>query len=206
MPSAPETTKGTAVITEHLRAVSTGQLSDAMDRLALPRGGCYPVGPLHPGDKLVGRAFTVLFGRVLGRAPLHDYLTLAEPGDVLMLAAGGRTESAVWGGRRSMTARSRGFAGTVIDGLARDVEEHASVGYPVFCLGRSPLRSQGVIGAVATGIPVGFAGLAVFPGDWIVGDASGVMVLPSARIDEIVDTAAAIAAAERATSPENFAG
>lgn len=182
-----------------LRSVSTGQISDAMDRAGLPRSACRARWAEVPAHRVVGTAFPVQFRAAVDTADFEEYIEQPSPGDVLMLANAGRDDCAVWGGRRTLTAMRRSLAGTFIDGACRDVEEHRAAGYGVFARHVSPLRSRGVVAPTAPGEPAMFAGTIVRRGDVVVGDASGVIVIPAEHAARVIDEAIKISEWEAST-------
>jgi len=167
------------------RALSFGSatLHEAGGRIgALPAR----LRPAFADARLAGRALPVL-------APVGDNLWIqraiyeAEPGDVLVVATTAPDEYGYWGEILSEAALARGLGGLVIDGGVRDTAELRTVGLPVFsatvCI-RGTLKdpaSPGVIGR-----PVTLGGVAVDRGDLVVGDADGVVVIPAARVDEVL--------------------
>jgi 4-hydroxy-4-methyl-2-oxoglutarate aldolase len=178
--------------------LSSGLLSDAMDRLDLPNGSCLGVEPVASGVRTVGLAVTVLFGRSVRGGPFDEYLELAAPGNVLVLANGGRTDCSVWGSLRSLKAQHRGIAGTFIDGACRDLDEQIEVGYPVFSRSRTMRGPRGLVAPAATEVPVLFAGVVTYPGDVVFGDDSGTIVIRRADAERVADEAERKAESEQA--------
>lgn len=131
--------------------------------------------PVWPGARLVGRALPVRT-HPADNLPLHLALEQARPGDVLVVD--GREElCGYWGEVLAVAAQARGVTGLVIDGGVRDVVEQAELGFPVFSRGVSVRRTAkahpGIVGS-----PITVAGVHVRPGDVVVGDADGIVVLP----------------------------
>lgn len=186
---SPDVSRDGHATVDELLESSTGQISDAMEELGLPPGSCLGVSPIFNAGRVGGTAFTVLFGRSAVGVPFEEYIDIAAPGDVLILANGGRNEIAVWGSQRSLAAQQRRLKGTFVDGACRDADEHEGLDYPVFARSCSPTRARNVVTPVATKVPVSFAGVVVFPGDVVVGDASGTIVVPAARASEVAQTA-----------------
>lgn len=187
----------TADLVERYRALSACQVSDGLGRVGLPRDGLAGIHCLDPDAKIVGPAFTVSYlPAEQAEGKQIEYLAEVSRGDVIVLAHGGRTDCSVWGGQRSVGAIQRGAAGTVVDGGYRDIPEHRSLGYTVF--GRTPVvvGSGGIVTPVATGADVTIAGVPVSPGDMVVADGSGVVVVPRARALEVLEVAEATAAEE----------
>lgn len=187
---------GDALISR-LGALSSCQVSDGMGAVGLSRDGLAGIYALEPAQHIVGRAFTVRFELASGSpTPYGEYLGEVSEGDVLILDNDGRTFCSVWGGQRSVGALQRGAAAAVVNGAYRDVDEHRQLGFPVF--GRAPT----IVGSTGCVVPVGvnevlsIEGIEVAPGDYVVGDASGVIVIPAARADEVAAEAERVAAEE----------
>lgn len=135
--------------------------------------------PVWPGARLAGRALPVRT-HPADNLPLHLALEQARSGDVLVVD--GREElCGYWGEVLAVAAQARGVAGLVIDGGVRDVVEQERLGFPVFARGVS-VRRTGKAHAGIVGAPVTVAGVHVRPGDAVVADADGVVVLPAEAV------------------------
>lgn len=180
------------------RALSSCQVSDALGELGLPRAG---LSGLHCADlaaKLFGFAFTVTCRPASESAAARiEYLGDIPVGSVVMIANDGRTDCSLWGGQRSLAARQRGARGTVVDGACRDIPEHLALGYPVFAKARTLVGSAGYANPVAVGEKVQMAGIHVAPGDIVIGDGSGVIVVPRSHAATVLAAAETAAARER---------
>jgi len=178
---------------------STAALSDAMDRIGLE---CVALGilPIGPGLRIAGPAFTVEYAPVTpgSGGTVGDYLDDVEAGSVVVLDNSGRLDCTVWGGILTSVAAAKGIVGTVIDGVCRDTAESARLGYPVFSRGRTMRTGKDRVEAVSIQSPVHLAGLRVEPGDMVVGDEDGVVVIPANLWPEVVEHARQIEAAEAA--------
>jgi 4-hydroxy-4-methyl-2-oxoglutarate aldolase len=187
-----------ASLADRLRQVSSCQVSDALAALGLPAQSVQGVVAPFAGAVVAGPAFTVTCltadesqGRRL------EYLGDIPEGAVVVIANGGRTNCSVWGGQRSVAARQRGAVGTVVDGAFRDVPEHQAMSYPVFARASTVLGSRGYADPVSIQDVVEVGGVRVSPGDLVLGDGSGVVVLPAAHAEEVLAIAEANAAEER---------
>ena len=109
-----------------------------------------------------------------------------RPGDVIVLATNGELSSGIWGELLSTAARARGATGAVTDGLTRDVQAIEQMRFPVFSRGTSPLDSAGRQAVRSFGEPVVCGGVEVRPGDLVLGDVMGVVVIPAALGEEAV--------------------
>ena len=178
-------------------ALDTPSVSDALDRLELV-GACEGIRPLVLGAKAVGRAFTVAY-RTAGDPPgtVGDFIDDVAPDQVIVLANEGRTDCTVWGDLLTLVAHSRGVAGTVIDGVCRDVPAIVSSRYPVFCKGSFMRTGKDRVEVAGINVPVSISGVNVAPGDIVVGDDSGIVVVPQARAADVLAVAQQVADAEQ---------
>lgn len=183
-----------------LHALSSSILSDVMDSLGLVRRAMRPfIRPVDEGKVLVGRARTGLYmpayGVREGENPYDVEIALVDdlrPQEVIVLACNGPTERiAPWGELLSTAAQVRGAAGCVTDGLVRDVKQIRAMGFPVFHGGIGPLDTKGRARMVERDLPVECAGVAIEPGDIVFGDIDGVVVVPSAHENAVIDKAIA---------------
>lgn len=181
---------------DRARVLTTAGVSDALDRLGI-NGQVAGVHPVDPSFRLCGPAFTVKYRPVasLGET-VGDFIDDVPPGSVVVIANQARVDCTVWGDILTATAQSRGVAGTVIDGLCRDAEWSVNVGYPVFAVANwmRTGKDRVTVEALATTVEIG--GVAVSPGDVVIGDCDGIVVVPAERLGEVVELAAAIESAE----------
>lgn len=152
---------------------------------ALGRGGGLSAGfrPVWPGAKLLGPAVTVrTFGTDL--SAVFAGIAAAPAGSVVVIDSHGVTHAAFWGERTTRAALARGVAGAVIDGACRDVGALRRLGFPVFSTGVTP--NAGLPGGRGEiNVPVAVGGQPVLPGDLMVADDNGVVVVPQARIGAV---------------------
>lgn len=170
------------------------------DSLGRPYASCPNLRPMHRDGKLIGPALTVRC-RPGDNLLVHKAVSLARPGEVVVVDAGGLLENAMVGEIVVSQARANGVAGLVIHGAIRDSQALAKLDFPVFAAGvshRGPYRDgQGEINT-----PIALGGMLVAPGDLIVGDADGVVCVPAAEAETIRAAAALREAAETATLEE----
>lgn len=178
--------------------LSTATVSDALDLLGID--GCLPGLRLLSGRRAAGPAFTVAFEPVAPGepAPAADYIDDVPAGAVVVLANGGRTDCTVWGGLLSAAAARRGIAGTVIDGVCRDVEDTVAAGHPLWALGTFMRSGKNRARMAAVQQPVRVAGVPVAPGDVVVADGNGVVVVPAAAAEEVTAAVDRVLTVERA--------
>src|SRR5579872_504015 len=176
--------------------LDTTALSDAMDRLGIA-GQCLGIKPLDHRFRLTGRAYTILYGPA-GKPPgtVGDYIDDVPPGHVVVLDNGGRENATVWGDILTWVARTRGVAGTVIDGACRDVALSHELGYPIYSRSFSMRTGKDRVQVEATNGPVNIGDARVHPGDILRGDADGVVAIPRAHEDEVLRIAEEIDAVE----------
>lgn len=151
--------------------------------------------PAWPAAHVLGPAFTAQ-GSPGDNLALHRAVAEAAPGDVIVLAVGGERGRAHCGGIVATAAHARGVAGLVLDGAVRDRGELEEIGFPVFHLGASPLKPT-KDGPAELGVVVEIGGVRVEPGDLVVADADGIVIVPLAHAAELVTAAAALEAGER---------
>jgi 4-hydroxy-4-methyl-2-oxoglutarate aldolase len=179
-----------------LESLSTTDLSDAMDRLGIG-GQIGGIMPLDPGFSLVGRAWTLRYGSVgPDGGSVGDYIDDIGPDEVVVLDNQGRLDATVWGDLLTLTASRRGVAGTVIDGVCRDVDRAMTLSYPIFSRGNWMRTGKDRVRVEAINEPVTIGGVRVEPGDWLRGDGDGIVALPRVRTVEILKVAEEIHAAE----------
>ncbi|MEM8792394.1 MAG: RraA family protein [Pseudomonadota bacterium] len=161
--------------------------SDALGRAGAMAGA---ISPLAPTMRIVAQARTVAC-MVADNSALHAAITEAEPGDALVCDAQGFEDAAIWGGLMTRSAVERGLAGLVIDGAVRDSAEIIEAGFNVFARAVVPRGPHKGFGGVIDGA-ISCGGQAVRPGDLIIADTDGVVVVPFARSSEVLDGARAI--------------
>jgi len=150
--------------------------------------------PAWPAAHVLGPAFTAQ-GAPGDNLALHRAVAEAAPGDVIVLAVGGERGRAHCGGIVATAAHARGVAGLVLDGAVRDRGELEEIGVPVFHLGASPLKPT-KDGPAELGVAVEIGGVRIEPGDLVVADADGIVIVPLAHAAALVTAAAALEAGE----------
>lgn len=183
-------------IVEQLSRSTTSGISDALDRLAIP-GQAHGIYPLDPTFRLAGRAFTGFYQPVdVNGGTVGDFIDEVPVGGVVVLDNGGRTDATVWGDIMTLVAARNGIAGTVIDGVCRDFVRSRELAYPVFSRGRWMRTGKDRVQLVSVEVPVTIGTVRVHPGDIVVGDGDGLVVVPRAREGEVLETVLAIEQAE----------
>jgi 4-hydroxy-4-methyl-2-oxoglutarate aldolase len=194
-------------IIQGLRELPTATISDALDRLGIV-GQCLGIAPLDPRFRLVGRAFTLRYrpSGLVDRGNVGDYIDDVPPGEVVVLDNAGRPDCTVWGDILTAVSHRRGIGGTVIHGVCRDVQRALDLGYPIFSRGRYMRTGKDRVEVESMQAPVSLGEVQVRPGDILVGDADGVLVIPRVREAEVFDTAREIEQAEQAIERETASG
>ena len=197
-PAAPARAAAPALTQEQIIAElrrpenSTGNIADGVEAVTGARG--WMSADMKPiGDrKIVGRAWTATLRPVLkhdDRAYPNYQLQIldeAPPGSVLVYVLDGAVEIAAMGNLMATAAQARGLEGTVIDGAVRDVRELRTIGHQVFARRISPATSVGRLVSVSKQTPVRCAEVTVTPGDYIVGDTDGVVVVPQGSAEAVI--------------------
>lgn len=180
----------------------TAVVSDILDDLGHRDHVLDPaIRPLGPGEVIAGPANPFLVTEV-DQIPAEPYageigaLDDIRPGEVILVAAGGSARAACWGELFSTAARARGAHGTLIDGYCRDARSIAALGYPVWSRGMLPLDCKGRAAVTAWRQPAVVGGLPVRPGDLVVADADGAVVVPAELANETISQALAKASKE----------
>jgi len=202
------------VIEDLRRLLYTSVLSDVLDSFGLMQQALRPfVRPVDDTMVLFGRVRTGRYAALTGKPSGNPYaLEMAliddlKPGEVAVLACGGPTETiAPWGELLSTAARARGAAGCLTDGLVRDITRIRTMGFPVFHGGIGPLDTKGRAEMVERDVPVEIAGVRAAPGDWVMGDVDGVVIIPAGRAEAVFRAALDKIAAEDTTRAELEAG
>lgn len=189
-----------AAVVEGYRAVAANYSASAVFADAQGRRGVMhsAIKPILP-TKLVGPAVTVRLAPGDLQDPLAA-LSVVQPGDVVVVEAGGETETAVWGGLMGALFRLRGVAGAVVDGSVRDIDENRSLPFQLFSRGVTPRGTHTMLSgrtdSVELQVNIQCGGQLVRPGDMIVGDELGVTVIPRENIEPVLATAREQAARE----------
>ncbi|WP_431068084.1 RraA family protein [Ralstonia holmesii] len=177
--------------------LDTAAVSDAMDKLGLP-GQCLGIAALdNYSEAIVGPAFTVKY--VSASTPpgtVGDFIDDVAPGDIVVIDNDGRTDCTVWGDLMTQYAGIRKIAGTVIDGVCRDVSRALADEYPLFTRGRFMRTGKDRVQVEATNGPISVGTARVTPRDIVVADANGVVVVPRRHAQDVAAAARRIEATE----------
>ena len=160
-------------VVAQFRDIPVANVSDSMSRMT---AGGARLRPMHGGGAMAGPAFTVKT-RPGDNLMVHKALDLAEPGDVIVVDAGGDLTNAIIGEIMSTYAKARGVAGIVINGAIRDADAIRAGTFPVFAAGvthRGPYKD----GPGEINVPVAIDGMVIEPGDLVLGDGDGLLCVP----------------------------
>lgn len=168
-------------VTEQAFKFSSATLHEAAGKIgALPSG----IKPLFSSMKICGPAVTVSSPPV-DNIMLHEAILAAQPGDVLVIEVSGVYDAGYWGDIMTKAAMERQIRGIVIDGCVRDSQDIIDMGFPVFARGLC-IRGTGKKGGGSINQPVQIGDIQVMPGDLIVGDADGVVVIPRLEVEDVL--------------------
>lgn len=185
---------------EVLRTLDTCAVSDALDSLGIA-GAISQLSPQTVPKRIVGRCVTVQLVES-GEAPDRHLCTAAVaaagPDDIIVVSAGGRLDAGGWGGVLSQGASFRGVQGVVLDGATRDVDEAVDLDFAVYARGASPVTARGRVIERDWNVDVTIVDVRVSPGDYVIADRTGVVIIPADRIDEVTEKAVYIQAREAA--------
>ena len=197
LPSPPRL--DTALL-DRFRGVATPNLADAMGRFNFMDAGIVS----RTGLPMCGLAVTVN-ARPADNLMIHKALQVAAPGDVVVVNTCGNTTSAVFGELMCNTAVAARLGGIVVDGAIRDVDGMTALGFPAFsrtvCAGGCDKDGPGEIN-----VPISCGGTVVMPGDIVVGDRDGVVVVPCAHAEEVLSLVNALVQRETKRVAEIKAG
>lgn len=179
-------------VIDRLAKLDTCAVSDALDSLNL-KGATWGVRPMWACPRIVGRAVTMKIKPAglehpkqhLGTAPIEA----AHPGDIIVIDNGGKLEFSCWGGLLALSAKLKGLSGVVIDGASRDIDEARELGFPVFARGAVPMTARGRVVQESYNQEIQFAGVQCHPGDLVIADSSGVVIISQEKEDAVVTAA-----------------
>jgi regulator of RNase E activity RraA len=197
-------------LVSQLLGVSTPNISDALDRLGI-EGAPQGVLPIYPCAKIAGPAATLKLVPAGAGAESTVTGTLRAivkggAGTVLVVDASENAKVNSFGGVAGATAKHHGLVGCVTDGVVRDVDEYKGYGMPVYARGIAQQSVRGRSSCAGYGIEVRLGGVRVRPGDFIVADDNGTVVIPMERIAEVLAFAQKVKATEDRVIAEIRAG
>ncbi len=174
---------------KRLEKLATTNLSDALDKIGI-RGAVIGIRPLFGMPKVVGSAVTIkITAAGLIRSKHHlgiEAIASSQKGDVIAIDNRGDTQNNCWGEILTCAAKMKGVAGVIIDGAARDVDVCEEMGFPIFARGIVPITARGRIMQENFNCLIRLGDVQVRPGDILVGDINGVVVIPPEKIEEVL--------------------
>ena len=189
-------------LVSRLRTFDTGLISDACERSGHHCQVVTGIAPLTTATAIAGAAITVRLGpageesaqstRHLGTTAVES----ATDAHVIVIDHQGREDCAGWGGNLSRGAGQRGCAGTIVDGAVRDIDEATELGYPIYARSTTPRTARGRAVEVDGQVPIRLAGARVNPGDYVIADTTGIVIIPHDSITDVLQAAAEIATEE----------
>lgn len=196
-----------ADLVAHLRTFDTSTISDACERSGHECRVVTGIAPLTTTVAIAGAAITVQLGPAdeapdneeSARGARHLGTTAVEAATshhIIVINHQGRSDCAGWGGNLSRGAKHRGCVGTIIDGAARDIDEAADLGYPIFGRSTTPRTARGRAVEVSYQTPIQLAGARVSPGDYLIADSTGIVIIPKCAIADVLNAAETIASHE----------
>ena len=197
-------------LVSQLLAVSTPNVSDALDRLGI-EGAPQGILPIYPCAKIAGPAATlkvVPFGQAEESIVLGTLRAIVKGGAGSVLVVDGSENPHInsFGGVAGATAKHNGLVGCVSDAVVRDVDEYKVYGMPVYCKGIAQQSVRGRSACAGYGMEIRLGGVRVRPGDYILADDNGTVVIPHERIAEVITFAQKVRATEERVIAEIRAG
>lgn len=198
---------------KRLQRLDCCAVSDAMDKLGL-HGTVSGLAQLATTRRIAGRVVTYRLVPAAEAppatgAPRHLGTTAveaAQPGDVIVVEQRTGLDAGSWGGILSLGAKVRQVAGVIADGPVRDIDEARSLDFPVYGRSATARTARGRVAEAETNGPVTIGDVRVEPGDYVIADASGVVFIPAAQIERLLEAAEMIAGREAAMARALLAG
>lgn len=185
--------------------MATTNLADAMDRVGV-RGAVIGIKPMYDCPKIVGRAVTIkIMAAGMVKSKYHlgvRAIDAASPGDIIVIDNRGDLNNNCWGEILSMGAKVKGVSGVVVDGAARDIDACREFGFPVYARGTVPITARGRIMEESFNEVVRIGDIQVRPGDIVMADINGVVIISVERLDEVLKAAEEILQKEEAMVEE----
>lgn len=187
-------------IIERLLKLDTCSVSDGMDSLGV-KGATWGVQPQWQCPRIAGRAVTMKIKPQGLQQPTQHLGTTAieaaSPGDIIVIDNGGQPQFSCWGGLLSLSAKLKGVSGVVIDGACRDIDEARDLEFPVYSRGVVPMTARGRVMQESFNQEIEFAGVQCHPGDLVLADGSGIIIIPREKENEVLVAAEAVFAKEQ---------
>lgn len=183
-------------IIEGFKKLPTAEVSDAMDKIGM-ECACLGIKPLSRSYRIVARAYTLKYEPVeVNKGTVGDFIDDVGEDQVIVIDNAGRTNCTVWGDILTSVAHRRKIPGVVINGVCRDVAHSLQLELPIFSKGEYMRTGKDRVQLQAVNVPVSLSDIRVNPGDILVCDADGVVVVPQELEEKILALATQIDEAE----------
>ena len=190
---------------KRLLKLSTTNISDALDKTGI-RGAVSGILPMYDCPRIVGRAVTIKItaaGMLKSKHHLGVHaIASASKGDIIVIDNRGDLQNNCWGEILSMGAKMKGVSGVVVDGAARDIDMCKEFDFPVFARGTVPITARGRIMQESFNEMIRVGDVQVRPGDIVMADFNGVVVIPVEKLNEVITAAEEILRKEAAMVAE----
>ena len=190
---------------KRLEKMATTNLADALDTVVI-RGAVIGIKPMYDCPKIIGRAVTIKI-TAAGMLKSQHHLGVqaidaASSGDVIIIDNRGDLNNNCWGEILAMGAKMKGVSGVVVDGAARDIDACKEFGFPVYARGTVPITARGRIMQESFNEVVRIGDIQVRPGDIVMADINGVVIIPVEKLDEVLEASETILQKETAMVEE----
>jgi 4-hydroxy-4-methyl-2-oxoglutarate aldolase len=190
---------------KRVERMATTNLADALDKVGM-RGAVIGIKPMYDCPKIVGRAVTIKItaaGMVKSKYHLGvRAIDAASPGDIILIDNRGDLNNNCWGEILSMGAKMKKISGVVVDGAARDIDACREFGFPVYARGTVPITARGRLMEESFNEVIRIGDVQVRPGDIVMADINGVVIIPVEKLDEVLEAAEEILQKEEAMVEE----
>ncbi len=188
------------ILWESLRALSTTEISDALDACGVA-GALLAIKPLNPGTKLIGPAYTIQYSCYETKPESFkgaaDYIDSVPAKSVIVIDNEGRGDCSAWGDILTQVALHKKIAGTIVHGAVRDVACIRSARYPLYCTAICMSSGKNRVYKSNEQCPLTISGVTINPGDLICADDDGALVIPLPLVDEVISKAEKVKSSER---------
>jgi len=185
--------------------MATTNIADALDKVGI-RGAVIGIRPMYDCPKIMGRAVTIkITAAGMTKTKYHlgvRAIDTASPGDIIIIDNRGDLNNNCWGEILSMGAKMKGISGVIVDGAARDIDACREFGFPVYARGTVPITARGRIMEESFNEIIRIGDAQVRPGDVVMADINGVVIIPVEKLDEVLDAAEQILQKEEAMVEE----
>ena len=177
---------------DRLSNLSTTNISDALDKVGIP-GAVSGIRPMYDCPRIIGRAVTIKItaaGMLKSKHHLGVHaIDAASAGDIIVIDNRGDLKNNCWGEILSMGAKVKGVSGVVVDGAARDIDMCKEFEFPVYARGTVPITARGRIMQESFNEVIRVGDIQLRPGDIVMADINGVVIIPVEKLDEVLEAA-----------------